>query len=84
MSNKYGITPGLRIDAEKWKSFKEANKGKVNKMFNDWVSNDGHTFTGKERDDLKQALYASIKVLDIGNNADVELANRIEILMERL
>lgn len=84
MISKYGITPGLRIDVEKWKSFKEVNKGKVNKMFNDWVSSNGHTFSDKERDDLKQALYASIKFLDSGNNADVELANRIEILMDRL
>lgn len=31
------ITPGLRIDADKWKSVSAKHKGKINKMFNDWI-----------------------------------------------
>lgn len=31
------ITPGLRVDADKWKAVSTKHKGRINKMFNDWI-----------------------------------------------
>lgn len=31
------IPPGLRIKEEKWKAVSKKYKGKINKMFNDWI-----------------------------------------------
>lgn len=31
------IPPGLRINEEKWRAVSEKYKGKINKMFNEWI-----------------------------------------------
>ena len=46
MKNKAGrpskpktITPGLRIDKEKWNLASDKFPKKINKMFNEWIDN---------------------------------------------